>query len=316
MRDFSIDRVVAQDVPDAPRKIAVVGLTDAGKTSLLKILFHNFDAVESLTATRQIERSVAEFLHHPLKIWDFGGQEKYREGYLQSPEIYFQRIAQLFYVVDVQNTEKIAQTVQYFEKIVSNIRTYSPSAHITILYNKFDPNYPLANQMEQNQHEFKTNAMDILTKQGFGYQAYKTSIFVPVWIMTAFSKSMLENPAIYDKISQKLKEFSNTHDLQASLVFTQNGFGLGYHFAESLKSVDIRDLFIKFFTKFEQMYNIMPTICLKFDGLNLFSTRFFLNATNRTLPIYFGFLFNNSAPNDEIVAGFLSDLREALNPLL
>ncbi|UYP44349.1 hypothetical protein NEF87_000634 [Candidatus Lokiarchaeum ossiferum] len=290
----------AQDIPDDPKKIAVVGLMAAGKTSLLKTLFRQFDAVLNITPTRKVERSVTEFLHHKLALWDFGGQDRYTLKYLESPDLYFKKIAQLFYVVDCQNSDWIEKSLTYFKNVVEAVKKFSPDANITILYNKIDPDFPNQDIIEKNMSQFKEQAHKILNCKGFGYQAYRTSKDVPVWVITAFSKSMLDNPQIFDEISSQLGVFSETHDLDAAIVFTPEGFGLGYHISPKFNAIEIRDLFIKFFTKFEQMYNIMPVINLQFEGLNIYSTRFYLDEVSSKLPLYFGLIYKKELQLESI----------------
>lgn len=306
---------IATEIPDQPLKISVVGLTNGGKTSLLKTLFHKFEEVENLSATRQIERSISEFLHHPLIMWDFGGQDRYCAQYLKKPELYFKRIAQLFYVIDCQDQEKLAKNLQYFEQIVQVLHQYSPDSNITLLYNKYDPEHSNLEKLDDFIQIFKDKAIPILTKHGFGYQAYKTSILVPLWIMTAFSKSMLDNPKIYDEISRSLQHFATSHDLDAAIVFTKEGFGLGYYFSDDVKVVDIRDIFIKFFTKFEQMYNLMPVIDLNFADLNIYSTRIFLKPQTEEFPLFFGVIYKNKSPISQEIDEFIYGLRVKLEEI-
>lgn len=302
----------ALDVPDDPKKIAIVGLMAAGKTSLLKTLFRQFDAVLNITPTRKVERSVTEFLHHKLALWDFGGQDRYTLKYLESPELYFKKIAQLFYVVDVQNSDWIEKSLTYFTNVVNAVHTYSPEANITILFNKIDPDISDQEIIEKNMAHFREHARKILNSKGFGYQGYRTSKDVPVWVITAFSKSMLDNPQIFDEISSQLGDFSNIHDLDAAIVFTPEGFGLGYHISPKYNTIEIRDLFIKFFTKFEQMYNIMPVINLQFEGLNIYSTRFYLGESNSKLPIFLGFIFMKDIPLEDSVSDLLISLKQKI----
>jgi GTPase SAR1 family protein len=299
----------AKNVPDDPKKFAIVGLSAAGKTCLLKTLFRQFDAIENLNPTRRVERSMTEFLHHKLSIWDYGGQKRYTENYLAKPELFFKKIAQLFYVVDCQNKNTILESISYFKKVVDALKKYSIEAQITILYNKFDPAFEDQALLLENMTIFKEKAINFLNTQGFGYQGYQTSKDVPVWVMTAFSKSMLDNPEIVDSISKQLQDFSEFHELDAAVIFTSHGFGLGYHFSEELKTIEIRDLFIKFFTKFEQMYNLMPIIDLQFQGIKIFSTRFFLDSKNKLFPVFLGFIYKNIAPNSELVEEIMDSIR-------
>ncbi len=306
---------LVQKVPDNPSKIAVVGLAGVGKTCLLKTLFHEFDEIDIIEPTHNIERSMTEFLVHPLSIWDFGGQLKYTRNYLSSPHKYFHQISQLFFIVDVQNTDKIQEAIDYFNLVVSRVNLCNPNTHITIIYNKFDPIFPDPLVLSSNLEKFKIQALMILKSFGFGYQAFRTSFYAPMLVMTAFSKSMLENPAIYDEISSSLAKFANIHKIDGAIVFTPQGFGLGYYISEKLKKIELRELFIKFFTKIEQMYDLMPMIQLDFQGMRIYSARFFIITQSRKIPIFFGFIYQNSLPDKESIANFIKTLKRKIRKI-
>lgn len=315
MENYQIVREIARDLDDEPQKIAVVGLANVGKTCLLKTLFHQFDEIEILEPTHTIERSMSEFLHHPLSIWDFGGQNRYKHNYLGSPERYFLKIHQLFFVVDVQNSKTLEESIAYFQSVVEMVAKYSVQTQITVLYNKFDPIYPEQLQLSTNLETFKKEALKILKKHAFGYQGYKTSLYTPLLVMTAFSKSMLESPEIYDNVCNKLKHFGKKHQIDAAVVFTQQGFGLGYYISEKLEEYDMRDLFIKFFTKIEQMYDIMPVIQLDFQGLRIYSSRFYFLTRGTKIPLYFGFVYKSTLPDEAQIHQFITDLKSEINQM-
>ncbi len=69
-------------------KFVLAGLDNAGKTSFLialqqKYNFH--DEVKNLNPTVRIEYSTLNFLNRwEIDFWDMGGQENYREHYLNN----------------------------------------------------------------------------------------------------------------------------------------------------------------------------------------------------------------------------------------
>ncbi|MFX0209357.1 MAG: ADP-ribosylation factor-like protein, partial [Candidatus Hodarchaeota archaeon] len=67
-------------------KIAILGLDNCGKTSFLSVISNNFGIIPTLRPTKGIERSSTDILGQEIFLWDFGGQEAYREGYLSTPE--------------------------------------------------------------------------------------------------------------------------------------------------------------------------------------------------------------------------------------
>ena len=104
--------------PKELQKIAVFGLGNAGKTSLVKVLLHEFESFGTLLPTKGVDRTQIPFFGREIYIWDFGGQEQYQEQYLNRAFAYFENIKYLFYVVDVQDIEKMQENIQYFEEIL------------------------------------------------------------------------------------------------------------------------------------------------------------------------------------------------------
>ena len=96
------------------RKLAILGLGNAGKTSIIKTILYEFRAFAHLLPTTGVDRTNIEFFGHELVIWDFGGQDQYREIYLTRPIMYFQGIRYLYYVVDAQEPESLQKSIDYF----------------------------------------------------------------------------------------------------------------------------------------------------------------------------------------------------------
>jgi len=60
------------------KKVALLGLDNAGKTSILTAMRKKFDvpeAVKGLKPTKKIERSSVTFMDHMIYLHDFGGQK-------------------------------------------------------------------------------------------------------------------------------------------------------------------------------------------------------------------------------------------------
>ena len=121
-------------------KIPVLGVDNAGKTSLITTLQREFKELSSLAPTKKIERTKLNFFDKKIIVWDFGGQEKYRAKYAKRAETFFSDIGgEAFYVIDLQDKEKFDASFSYFDEIVSAIKEYSPDTTINLLIHKVDP---------------------------------------------------------------------------------------------------------------------------------------------------------------------------------
>lgn len=124
--------------------IAIAGLYNAGKTSIIKKLFNRWTNGElnSILPTINIERTkkVQEYLNHSLNIIDFGGQELYRNQHLKNKEIW-KDIKLIIFVVDLGEQNSFDSAFSYLQSIwktIKEVNTYLPN--ISILFHKYDPN--------------------------------------------------------------------------------------------------------------------------------------------------------------------------------
>ena len=59
------------------KKIAICGLANAGKTTLIRTLQHKYHIGESLTPTRGVERNQITLFGQAALIWDLEWQGQY-----------------------------------------------------------------------------------------------------------------------------------------------------------------------------------------------------------------------------------------------
>ena len=118
-------------------------------------------------------------------MWDFAGQETYRNEYLADPESYLSSISYAFYVVDVQDYYRIFFSVMYFNTVIPIIKKHSPDAEIIILFNKTDPKF---DPSKKNIKKIFLDKVDSFIK---GHQkpivTFDTTIFDLNSIKTAFN---------------------------------------------------------------------------------------------------------------------------------
>jgi GTPase SAR1 family protein len=106
---------------DEATKFAIVGLSKAGKTSILKRCFeeHALNEIEKITPTIMIAQDLIRVGHisKRISIWDFGGQKTFRNVYLQNPS-YFAKTKILLFVIDVLSSENFGEEREYFGSIL------------------------------------------------------------------------------------------------------------------------------------------------------------------------------------------------------
>ena len=178
------------------QKVIVIGLDNAGKTAILSKFGGRLGISDlaNLKPTKGVDRRHIETENSDLDlyIWDFGGQAHYRSKYFDKPEQYFLQIDLLIYVIDVQDSERFAESFEYFEQILKILSTLEEEPFILIYIHKTDPDLKHDPETLLNIELLKDNLNQLLTSFDFDYEAYLTSIFSLITNEPEFSKFIKE----------------------------------------------------------------------------------------------------------------------------
>ncbi len=215
-----------------PQKIALFGLNYAGKTSIIKTVLYEFEAFAHILPTTGVDRTEMDFFGKSLLIWDFGGQSVYREDYIKQPIRFFQRIKYFYYVVDVQDTDRIKESAEYFLKLIKLTTEYSDDFKIYIFFHKIDPNYKGKTKFEESENKFISEVLPEINELKLEPTYFYTSIHNPISVISAFSQPLLGNEIIYETLSDVIDSFCWNNNLQFGLLFVQN-FVIGSYFSDS-----------------------------------------------------------------------------------
>ncbi len=123
-------------------RIALVGLANAGKTTIRKIFFDSWtkEMAKNVRATKGIDmsRSFHDFIEHRITILDFGGQTIYRKDHLSKEDIW-KELSALIYIVDIQDSSSYESAQIYLNQIweiVSQVNKKIPK--LSIFFHKYD----------------------------------------------------------------------------------------------------------------------------------------------------------------------------------
>jgi len=173
-------------------KIVIMGMENAGKTTIVNVLTKETDknpnSPPDMTPTRAVKRNLISLFQTNTVVWDFGGQEIYRNEYMSNPELYFHTISLFYYVVDIQDYYRLMSSTMYFMGVFQLIRKYSPDAKIIFLFHKMDPNFdPKLKNLKEKflakiEPHLKTNKIPLLI--------YDTTIFDLNSITIAFNQEI------------------------------------------------------------------------------------------------------------------------------
>ena len=173
---------------EEPIKVVIMGMENAGKTTIVDVLTQNIEKTPlhppDMYPTKGVERR--NLIQKNAVVWDFGGQELYRNEYLADPESYLHSISFVYYVADVQDYYRLYSSIMYFSMVFQKILKYSPDAEIIFLFHKMDPHY------DPNVKNLKKQFLDSVESFLQVYEKplvmYDTTIFDLNSIKTAFDR--------------------------------------------------------------------------------------------------------------------------------
>ena len=137
-------------------KISLVGLSGCGKTSIYSTTLGGMtpSEVKHLGPTVMYEVKTHNYLGLEISLWDFGGQEKYRQSYLETPKI-LANTTKLIFILDLHHPEDFDKANDYFFDIYSAIKDSGGDPQVHIFYHKYDTeDYPKT-QLQENLEKAK-----------------------------------------------------------------------------------------------------------------------------------------------------------------
>lgn len=197
------------------KKILILGLANAGKTSIYELIFQRKKWWNIQT---QPTHGIKRYTHHTavrsgyqLFVWDLGGQRKYMNDYHSKPERIFPHTDALVYVVDAYNPEMINEARDEFKWAVENVSKLMPDCEIACLIHKMDQ-YPNADEQFDNIKNYLLGAFD---KSYENISFYSTSIMndtiFDAWEM--IFKSIIPKSKKLDILAQRLKEDTGLYNV-------------------------------------------------------------------------------------------------------
>ncbi len=162
------------------KKVLIMGLDNSGKTSIVLCLkgVKDLSSFSSLNPTRGFKINKFQALGSEYSIWDFGGQEQSREGYLSDFQNHIKKTNKFIYVLDIQDQERFDISLDYLVKIVILLKKYKVNIDFSIFLHKYDPDLEFTNKEFNDKvvPNLIRNIKELIPKD-FIYQIYKTSIY-------------------------------------------------------------------------------------------------------------------------------------------
>ncbi len=205
-------------------KILMTGLDRAGKTSFLLAVEKRYSEIIKALPTKGVARTeekIFEEQNSIISIWDLGGQKQYREKFIEQRKIYLYNVDLLFYVIDIQDSERITEAIELFKKILDSLLDLDEFPPIVLCLNKYDPDIQKSEEIKNNQKTLHEEISKI--SGGFFVKIFETSIFDHWSLVSAYSFGLSQLSPNRELFENQLKHFAKKINSDAILLLNENG---------------------------------------------------------------------------------------------
>lgn len=198
-------------------KIGLLGLDAAGKTAFLAALSKTYTAMIDIKPTKGIERSEKNVMGQVIGIWDYGGQQAYRDRYLRSAKD-LEGLSLVFYLVDVQNPDRLDESVSYLRDLLEKMSDFNQD-NLIVCFHKYDPDRRdvLKDQLNAAWERMESVAED-------AYAFLPTSIFDEKTILRAFSAGLRKSTVKESIIGMEVQKVWKEAGAKGAVVLTSEGY--------------------------------------------------------------------------------------------
>lgn len=215
-----------KDPFSSKRKIKIIfsGLDRAGKTSFLLAAKKKYSEIIKTMPTRGVNRSEENIFDEQssqISVWDLGGQKKYIDKYLGESKSYLYNVDLLFYFIDIQDVDRIYESIELFKKIINSLKNMDEYPPIVVCMNKFDPDIKYSEEVTKNS-KFINNQIRKYSDKYF-VKIFQTSIFDYWSLISAYSFGLSQLNPNREFFEKQLKDFANKTDSEALLLLNENG---------------------------------------------------------------------------------------------
>jgi GTPase SAR1 family protein len=317
-----IAQVIQKNIQDQLRrhkKVLMIGLDAAGKTSILAVVQDKFSIIKSLLPTRGVKREKLDFFGYPVISWDLGGQVQYREKlYFNRPELFFTEADIMLYVVDTQDPDRIPEAANYFREVLKVLQDLHEKPKILIVLSKSDQDIRKTMQWQQNVTNIKNKFNSIADDyEDFEVDYCDTTVFQRETIMQMFSIALKKVSDTSEIIEHILEEFTYQVEAKASSLVSMDGLIFGSYTGTDTDEMLVNNtaLLLQTLSNFYNSIGLIREKSIKLElPLNGFTIRGekLFEYSELQIPVYLWML----SQNPELLEGKIDYFKEQLLPLI
>ena len=301
------------------KKILMIGLDAAGKTSILAVVQDKFSIIKSLLPTRGVKREKLDFFGYPVISWDLGGQVQYREKlYFNRPELFFTEADIMIYVVDSQDPDRIPESANYFREVLKVFKELKEKPEMLIVLSKSDQDIRKTLQWQQNVTSIKNKFNSIIDEyEDFKADYCDTTVFQRETIMQMFSVALKKVSDTSEIIEHILEEFTTQVEAKASSLVSMDGLIFGSYTKSDTDEMLVNNtaLLLQTLSTFYNSIGLIREKSIKLElPLNGFTIRGekLFEYSELQIPVYLWMI----SQDPELIEGKLEYFKEQLLPLI
>ncbi len=206
------------------KKIILLGLDNAGKTSILSILQKRFSIIKNLLPTRGVSRQTLDLMGTSLICWDFGGQVAYRNMYMSRPDLFLESDLIIF-AIDILDTKRYDESIKYLYQIMELIDKFDKAPLIVDLH-KFDPDVQESHELLKQRAELIDRIATKALELNYDCTFINTTIFIKETIEQLFSLAIQKMSAGNFMLEHLTQEYLEKIDAKAIALMTDQNLVL------------------------------------------------------------------------------------------
>ncbi|MFW9900319.1 MAG: ADP-ribosylation factor-like protein [Candidatus Thorarchaeota archaeon] len=214
-------------------KIIVSGLDNAGKTSILTALDKKYDFerdIVQLKPTIRIEYHKMNFLRNNTVFWDMGGQETYRDIYINYQDVYFDATDLIIYVIDIQDPDRFDNSLEYLNSILRFFETSQMNVPVIITFHKFDPELKANEEILANIEKLRESILKKYPNFNILFQSSSIYDIISIIQLVSYGLSVFDKK--FFQLSELLEYYLGIFNSQALIVFDRNGIIISEYYSD------------------------------------------------------------------------------------
>ncbi len=258
--------------PHSRLNMVFAGLENSGKSSFLKAIQKDYSDLNDIPPTKgtaQMEKDL--LLDINALEWNFGGQGDYRNNYYKNATLYLNDVDLLFYFIDIQNFDRLEESLRYFSEILHTLDNFKNSPLIHIALHKYDPDLEKTESLDKKISYVQSTLLKLHSK--WDLKIFQTSIFDKSSINECFSYGFSRLSPNGSKFANHIEKFVKKLNGHVGVLLTHNALILGeYSSGSDWHELvgNIRTDMLEIFRNGEKSYQIShPYHSLQLNGVHL-----------------------------------------------